>query len=145
MFKRNNVTNLIMEQLKDVEGCLINFENFMRAASTGEAAPETLRALESGVVQMEAAADRSLTGMIESLGQLSYRCRLACLSGCPCNPKLFCIKNSAMRSPSVDREVFVSRGKILCLIAKSLARRQPCCIFGFNPKNFASLRNCEAL
>ncbi len=69
MFKRSNVTNLIMEQLKDVEGCLINFENFMRAAATPEAVPETLRALESGVVQMEAAADRSLSRMIESLGQ----------------------------------------------------------------------------
>lgn len=69
MFKRSNVTTLIMEQLKDVEGCLINFENFMRAAGTPEAVPETLRALESGVVQMEAAADRSLSQMIESLGQ----------------------------------------------------------------------------
>lgn len=70
MFKKsdNKVSLLILEQLKDVEGCLINFENFMRAATTKDAKIETLRSLYEGVHQMENAADRSLTTMIESLG-----------------------------------------------------------------------------
>ncbi len=69
MFKKNNkVSQLILEQLKDVEGCLINFENFMRAATTKDAKIETLRSLYEGVHQMENAADRSLKVMIESLG-----------------------------------------------------------------------------
>lgn len=69
MFKRNTKTStLIMEQLKDVEGCLINFENFMRAATTKGVANDTLRSLAAGVQQMEGAADRSLSAMIESLG-----------------------------------------------------------------------------
>ena len=69
MFKKNHkVSELILEQLKDVEGCLINFENFMRAATTKDAKIETLRSLSEGVHQMENAADRSLTAMIESLG-----------------------------------------------------------------------------
>lgn len=70
MFKKSNnkVSQLILEQLKDVEGCLINFENFMRAATTKDARIETLRALSDGVHQMENAADRSLSVMIDSLG-----------------------------------------------------------------------------
>lgn len=68
MFKKNDVSALIMEQLKDVEGCLINFENYMRAAATPETAQETLKSLAEGVFQMEGAADRSLAAMIESLG-----------------------------------------------------------------------------
>lgn len=70
MFGKSNsakVHTLIMEQIKDVEGCLINFENFMRAASTPETAVETLRSLSVGVHQMENAADRSLRVMIDSL------------------------------------------------------------------------------
>ncbi len=70
--KGNNVSALIMEQIKDVEGCLINFENFMRAAVTPETATETLRSLSVGVHQMENAADRSLRVMIESLANGSY-------------------------------------------------------------------------
>lgn len=69
MFKKNNkVSQLILEQLKDVEGCLINFENFMRAATTKDTQIETLRSLCEGVHQMENSADRSLKAMIESLG-----------------------------------------------------------------------------
>ena len=70
MLRKSNtkVSDLILEQLKDVEGCLINFENFMRAATTKDAKIETLRSLHEGVHQMENAADRSLTTMIESLG-----------------------------------------------------------------------------
>ncbi len=69
MFKKtSNVASTITEQIKDVEGCLINFENFMRALTAGDASKETLGALKDGVMQMEAAADRSLNMMIESLG-----------------------------------------------------------------------------
>ncbi len=67
MFKKSNVTAMIMDQIKDVEGCLINFENYMRASATPETAPETLKALANGVFQMEGAADRSLALMIDSL------------------------------------------------------------------------------
>lgn len=73
MIKKNSkISALIMEQLKDVEGCLINFENFMRAATTKGVANETLRALASGVQQMEGAADRSLSAMIESLAKVAF-------------------------------------------------------------------------
>ena len=69
MFKKNSsVSATITEQIKDVEGCLINFENFMRALTAGDASRETLIALKDGVMQMEGAADRSLNMMIESLG-----------------------------------------------------------------------------
>ncbi len=69
--KKENVSVMIREQLKDVEGCLINFDNFVRASLTPETANETLRSLANGIYQMEGAADRSLTMMIESLGHTS--------------------------------------------------------------------------
>jgi len=71
MFSKNNsskVHTMIMEQIKDVDGCLIAFENFMDAALKPETSLETLRAFSSGVHQMENAADRSLRVMIDSLG-----------------------------------------------------------------------------
>ena len=71
MFSKNNsskVHALIMEQIKDVDGCLIAFESFMEAALKPETSIETLRAFSSGVHQMENAADRSLRVMIDSLG-----------------------------------------------------------------------------
>ena len=71
LFSKNNsskVHALIMEQIKDVEGCLIDFENFMHAALQLETTDEMLRALSSSVHQMENAADRSLRRMIDSLG-----------------------------------------------------------------------------
>lgn len=70
MFSKNNsskVHRLIMEQIKDVDGCLISFENFMDAALKPETVHETLKGLSSGVHQMENAADRSLRVMIDSL------------------------------------------------------------------------------
>lgn len=70
--KNNNVHNMIMEQIKDVETCLINFENFMRAEATPATVPETLRTLFIGVSQAEATADRSLRAMIDSLNTGSY-------------------------------------------------------------------------
>ena len=75
MFSKSSspkVTALINEQIKDVKGCLINFENFLRAAVTPETSPETLRSLNVGVHQMENAADRSLRAMIDSLAGGAY-------------------------------------------------------------------------
>ena len=60
MLKRNsNVHAMIVEQIKDVENCIIHFENFMRAATTPETVHETLRALCIGVQDAENAAERS--------------------------------------------------------------------------------------
>jgi len=70
LFSKNNsskVHALIMEQIKDVEGCLIDFENFMISALKPETTDEMLRALSSSVHQMENTADRSLRRMIDSL------------------------------------------------------------------------------
>lgn len=67
MFTKNNVNSLIMEQLKDVDECLINFENFIRASVTPETAHETLKSLSVGVIEAENKADISLRKMIDSL------------------------------------------------------------------------------
>ena len=73
MFKKNsNVHTMIMGQIKDVEKCIINFENFMRAATTTETVHETLRALCNGVQEAENTADRSLRAMIDALSEGSY-------------------------------------------------------------------------
>ena len=73
MFKKNSdVHTLIVEQIKDVEKCLINFENFMRAATTEKTVHETMRALCIGVQDAENEADRSLRAMIDSLSGGSY-------------------------------------------------------------------------
>ena len=73
MLKKNsNVHSMIVEQIKDVEKCIINFENFMRAATTNETVHETLRALCIGVQDAENEADRSLRAMIDSLSEGSY-------------------------------------------------------------------------
>lgn len=71
MFTRNNsnkVHTLIVEHLQVVEECLINFEGFMRAATTPETVTETLRTLSIGVGKAENAADQALRRMIDSLG-----------------------------------------------------------------------------
>ena len=70
--KNRDVHELIMEQIKDVENCLVSFEGFMRAATTPESVPETLRNLSVGVGKAEAEADGSLRRMIDSLGGASY-------------------------------------------------------------------------
>ena len=70
--RNNNVHAMILEQIKDVEACLINFENFMRAEATPATVPETLRSLLVGVMQAEATADCSLRAMIDSLLEGSY-------------------------------------------------------------------------
>ena len=61
-----------MEQIKDVEICLVCFENFMRVATQPESKQESLRALSQELVQKEADADASLRRMIDSLLHVSF-------------------------------------------------------------------------
>lgn len=71
MFFRNSnrqVSRLIMEQIKDIEGCLADFCNFIKGAVNPSTDQQTLRALAEGVHHMENAADRALRRMIDALG-----------------------------------------------------------------------------
>ena len=70
--KTDEVHILIMEQINDVEDCLVRFESFVRACCTAETNIETLRALCSDVCQAETRADDSLRRMIDSLMNGSY-------------------------------------------------------------------------
>ena len=63
---------LILEQLRDVESCLLYFESFMRAACTPETVHETLKSLAQNVGDAEAKADISLRKMIDSLQGHAY-------------------------------------------------------------------------
>ena len=63
----NQVHTLITEQIGHAEACLTNYEHFMRAAVSDTADQMTLRTLADSVREMEAAADRSLRRMIDSL------------------------------------------------------------------------------
>ncbi len=65
--KRNQVSQLLLEQVKDVKECLIVFENFLRVAVVPETPIETLRTLSQGVNKAEAVADVSLRRMIDAL------------------------------------------------------------------------------
>ena len=65
--KNNQVYELITDQIKDVETCLIHFESFLVAVTTKETAFETMQALSGSVAQSEATADASLRRMIDSL------------------------------------------------------------------------------
>ena len=69
---KNNLHDLIMDQIQDVEACLVSFESFMRAATTPETVVQTLRSLSVGVGQLENAADLSLRRMIDSLADASF-------------------------------------------------------------------------
>ncbi len=74
MFRKNSdVHALIMDQIKDVEKCLVAFECFMRAA-TAEKNPssESIIALKDAVCDAEDVADVSLRAMIDSLSGGSY-------------------------------------------------------------------------
>lgn len=64
--KNNMVHILIMEQINDVENCLINFESFIRAVCVKNTAHETLKTLSDSVCKAEANADISLRRMIDS-------------------------------------------------------------------------------
>ncbi|MBO5852773.1 MAG: DUF47 family protein [Clostridia bacterium] len=70
--KTNTVHILLLEQLRDVESCLLYFESFMRAACIQETAHETLKGLGANVGEAEAKADISLRKMIDSLQGQSY-------------------------------------------------------------------------
>ena len=73
MLKKNSdVRTTIMEQIEDVEKCLIVFESFMRAETTPETVPETLRALCVSVQEAEREADSSLRTMIDSLSNGAF-------------------------------------------------------------------------
>ena len=73
IFKKNSdVHTLIMEQIEDVEKALINYESFMRAATTEGVQNDTLRALMRGVCDAENVADCSLRAMIDSLAEGAY-------------------------------------------------------------------------
>lgn len=63
---------LIMNQINDVENCLIQFESFMRAACVGETSQATLESLANGIMAAEAVADISLRKMIDSLGSGAF-------------------------------------------------------------------------
>ena len=63
---------LVLEQVKDVQECLIRFEGFLRAACSGETNFETLRSLCDGVMKAEGEADGSLRRMIDSLANESF-------------------------------------------------------------------------
>ncbi len=65
--KNNSVHALIIEQINDVENCLIRFEDFIRAVCIPETTHETLKVLSESVCKAEATADISLRKMIDSL------------------------------------------------------------------------------
>lgn len=71
--KRPNAVHiLILEQLREVESCLLYFESFMRAACTEGTVHETLKGLAVNVGDAEAKADVSLRKMIDSLQGHAY-------------------------------------------------------------------------
>ncbi len=70
--KNNPVHMLIMEQINDVENCLIQFESFIRASSAPNVSFDTLSTLAKGIGEAEAVADVSLRKMIDSLVGSSY-------------------------------------------------------------------------
>lgn len=75
IFSKSNTSKVhltILEQIKDVEGCLVSFSNFMKGAVNPKADVEMMRALAESVYQMESAADRSLRAMIDSLNNVAY-------------------------------------------------------------------------
>ena len=70
--KNSDVHAMITEQIKDVEKCLVCFESFLRAVTTPETVPATLRSLLEGVKSAENEADVSLRAMIDSLSGGAY-------------------------------------------------------------------------
>lgn len=72
IIKSNPTHQLIMEQISDVEKCMICLESFVRAACAADVGPEVLKNLSRQVAAAEAAADASRRRMIDSLGESSY-------------------------------------------------------------------------
>ena len=65
--KNNLVHTLIMEQISDIENCVINFDSFVRALCVADTPYETLENLATAIGKAEAIADDSLRRMIDSL------------------------------------------------------------------------------
>ncbi len=70
--KNQNIHKLIMEQINDVENCLVKFESFIRAACTPNVNTQTLCALSEEVSEQESVADISLRRMIDSLSGSAF-------------------------------------------------------------------------
>lgn len=70
--KVHDVHKLIMEQVNDVENCIMKFESFMRAACVTTADTEILRSLCAEVCEQESIADVSLRRMIDSFAGSSF-------------------------------------------------------------------------
>lgn len=68
MLKKNDsVQSLIIEQVDDVKKTLLAMESFLRAGTTPETVPATMRSLMVAVCDAERDADTSLRAMIDSL------------------------------------------------------------------------------
>ena len=65
--KDTNVSTMINNQLTNVQTTFVSFENFLRVASTADATPDTLKALERRIYEEEGKADEALRAMIDSL------------------------------------------------------------------------------
>ena len=65
--KDTNVSTMINNQLTNVQTTFVSFENFLRIASTADATPDTLKALERRIYEEEGKADEALRAMIDSL------------------------------------------------------------------------------
>ncbi len=75
MFRKteiHNVHKLIMDQINDVEKCIMKFESFVRASCTTDTDSEILRSLCEEVCEQESIADISLRRMIDSLAGSSF-------------------------------------------------------------------------
>ena len=70
--KVHDVHKLIMEQINDVEKCIIKFESFVRAACATNSDTEILRSLCEEVDEQESIADESLRRMIDSFAGSSF-------------------------------------------------------------------------
>ncbi len=75
MFKKSKVHDvhkLIMEQINDVEKCIIKFESFVRAACATTSDTEILRSLCEEVCEQESMSDISLRRMIDSFAGSTF-------------------------------------------------------------------------
>ncbi len=75
MFKKSksqNIHKLIMEQIHDVENCLVKFESFVRAACMSDFDSKILYTLYEEVDEQESMADASLRRMIDSLSGSAF-------------------------------------------------------------------------
>lgn len=70
--KVHDVHKLVMEQINDVEKCIMKFESFMRAFCATTADAEILRSLCDEVCEQESVADVSLRRMIDSFAGSSF-------------------------------------------------------------------------